>query len=81
MKIFHIVSNKEWGGGEQYVYDLSQRQMADGIDVTIFCKPVEAIMQKYQEAGMKVEPLALGGALDVKSAWRMARIIKNQGIR
>ena len=81
MKIFHIVSNKEWGGGEQYVYDLSQRQMADGIDVTIFCKPVEAIMQKYQEAGMKVEPLALGGALDVKSAWQMARIIKNLGIR
>ena len=77
MKIFHIVSNKEWGGGEQYVYDLSQRQMADGIDVTIFCKPVEAIMQKYQEAGMKVIPLALGGALDVKSAWKMAKVIDN----
>ena len=46
MKIFHIVSNKEWGGGEQYVYDLSQRQMADGINVTIFCKPVQALMQK-----------------------------------
>lgn len=77
MKIFHIVSNKEWGGGEQYVYDLSQRQMADGIEVTIICKPVEAIMQKYKEVGMKVIPLALGGALDVKSAWQMARMIKN----
>ena len=75
MKIFHIVSNKEWGGGEQYVYDLSQRQMADGIDVTIFCKPVETIIQKYAEAGMKVVPLALGGALDVKSAWQMAKVI------
>ena len=75
MKIFHIVSNKEWGGGEQYVYDLSQHQREDGIDVTIFCKPVEAIIQKYAEAGMKVVPLALGGALDVKSAWQMARVI------
>ena len=83
MKIFHIVSNKEWGGGEQYVYDLSQRQMADGIDVTIFCKPVEAIMQKYQETGMKVIPLALGGALDVMSAWKMAKVIRSQesGVR
>ena len=83
MKIFHIVSNKEWGGGEQYVFDLSQRQMADGIDVTIFCKPVEAIMQKYQEAGMKVIPLALGGALDVMSAWKMAKVIRSQesGVR
>ena len=77
MKIFHIVSNKEWGGGEQYVYDLSQRQMADGIDVTIFCKPVAAIMQKYQAAGQKVIPLALGGALDVRSAWKMAKVIDN----
>ena len=77
MKIFHIVSNKEWGGGEQYVYDLSQRQMADGINVTIFCKRVQEIMQKYQEAGMKVIPLALGGALDVKSACKMAKVIEN----
>ena len=76
MKIFHIVSNKEWGGGEQYVYDLSQRQRTEGIDVTIFCKPVEAIMQKYQEAGMKVIPLSLGGALDIRSAWQMAKAIK-----
>lgn len=79
MKIFHIVSNKEWGGGEQYVYDLCQRQMADGIDVTIFCKPVEAIIQKYAEAGMQVLPLALGGALDVKSAWQMAKVIRKAG--
>lgn len=79
MKIFHIVSNKEWGGGEQYVYDLSQRQQADGIEITIFCKPVEAIVQKYKEAGMKVLPLALGGALDVKSAWQMARVISKAG--
>ena len=79
MKIFHIVSNKEWGGGEQYVYDLSQRQRTDGIDVTIFCKPVEAIIQKYAEAGMKVLPLALGGALDVRSAWQMSKVINQAG--
>ena len=79
MKIFHIVSNKEWGGGEQYVYDLSQRQRTDGIDVTIFCKPAKAIIQKYAEAGMKVLPLALGGALDVRSAWQMSKVINQAG--
>ena len=79
MKIFHIVSNKEWGGGEQYVYDLSLRQQADGIDVTVFCKPVEAIIQKYAGAGMKVLPLPLGGAFDVRSAWQMARVISKAG--
>ena len=79
MKIIHIVSNKEWGGGEQYVYDLSQHQKADGIEVAIFSKPVEAIIEKYAEAGMKVLPLALGGALDVKSAWQMAKVINHAG--
>ena len=79
MKIFHIVSNKEWGGGEQYVYDLSLRQQADGIDTVIFCKPTEDIIQKYADAGMKVLPLALGGAFDVRSAWQMARVISKVG--
>ena len=79
MKIFHIVSNKEWGGGEQYVYDLCQRQRADGIDVQIFCKPIDTIVNKYTEAGLRVETLPLKGALDVKSAWRMAAIVGQAG--
>ncbi|MBP5339292.1 MAG: glycosyltransferase family 4 protein [Prevotella sp.] len=78
-KIFHIVSNKEWGGGEQYVYDLSQRQKADGIEVSIFCKPVDAIVGRYEAAGLKVMPMSLGGALDVGSAWRMAAVLKQAG--
>jgi len=78
-KIFHIVSNKEWGGGEQYVYDLGQRQQADGWDVSIFCKPIDDISRKYGEAGMKVKPLALGGALDLKSAWQMAAVVDGAG--
>ena len=79
MKIFHIVSNKEWGGGEQYVFDLSQRQLADGIDVAIVCKPIETIIQKYAGAGMRVLPMALGGATDVKSAWQLAKVIGKAG--
>lgn len=78
-KIFHIVSNKEWGGGEQYVYDLCQRQLADGIDVTIFCKPVDTIIRKYEEVGIKVHSLSLGGVMDLKSAWLMASIVKKAG--
>ena len=78
-KIFHIVSNKEWGGGEQYVYDLCQRQRADGIEVSIFCKPVENICRKYEEAGITVHPLPLGGVLDIKSAWQMACVVRQAG--
>lgn len=79
MKVFHIVSNKEWGGGEQYVYDLAQRQMADGYRVELFCRPAEAVMSKFLELQLPVHPLSLKGALDVASAWKMAILLKSAG--
>lgn len=75
-KIFHIVSNNEWGGGEQYVYDLSRRQMADGISIELFCRPVESVMEKFKELGVPVHPLSLHGALDMSSALGMAAVIR-----
>lgn len=78
-KIFHIVSNKEWGGGEQYVYDLAQQQRADGIEVSVFCKAVDSISQKYENTGMNVVTLHLGGMLDFWSARRMAEVIGKAG--
>ena len=73
--IIHIVSNKEWGGGEQYVLDLASRQRADGINVTVVCKPVEAIRRKYEEAGLRVLTMPLGGVLDVRSAFALSRVL------
>lgn len=78
-RIFHIVSNKEWGGGEQYVYDLSQRQMADGMDVELFCKPVDNIISRFQQLTGRIHTLRLNGVADVASAWRMAKIIGEAG--
>lgn len=76
MKVFHIVSNKEWGGGEQYVYDLAQRQLADGYGVELFCRPVEAVIAKFRELGIPVHALPLKGTLDLKSALKMASHLK-----
>ena len=74
--IIHIVSNKEWGGGEQYVLDLASRQRADGISITVVCKPVEPIRRKYEEAGFRVLTMPLGGALDMRSALVLSRELK-----
>ncbi len=79
MKIFHIVSNKEWGGGEQYVYDLCQRQRNDGIEVSIISKPIDSISRKFEEAGITVYCMPLKGSLDFKSARCLAGIIKKAG--
>lgn len=77
-KIFHIISNNEWGGGEQYVFDLAQRQKADGISVTIFCKPVPEIVSKCESVA-RVIPLRLNGVTDIISAYKMAKVVKHEG--
>ena len=73
MKIFHTISNKEWGGGEQTVLDLSCRQMADGIKVELFCLPKEDIVARFHELNVPIYQLPLHGALDFKSAWIISR--------
>ena len=77
MKIFHLISNKTWGGGEQTVLDLSRRQLADGIKIELFCLPSESIRSRFQELDVPIHTLPLRGALDLRSAIQMAKIIKN----
>ena len=77
MRIFHIISNKDWGGGEQTVLDLSRRQIADGIDVELFCIPSENIIDRFRELNVPIHVMPLHGVLDLKSAWQMAKIIKH----
>lgn len=77
MKIFHTISNKEWGGGEQTVFDLSRRQLADGIDVELFCLPSATMQEKFRELNIPIHTLPMRGAVDFRSAWKMAKILKN----
>lgn len=78
-KIFHIISNKEWGGGEQYVFDLVQRQQKEGWSIELFCKPIENIVNKFILLGVPVHSLSLKGVFDLKSALRMSRILNDAG--
>lgn len=79
MKIYHISSNKEWGGGEQYIYDLTQRQLAEGWEVELFCRPAETVISKFRELNVAVHPLPLKGALDMRSAIAMGKIVGQGG--
>ena len=79
MKVFHLVSNKEWGGGEQYVYDLCQRQMADGLSVSVFCRPVEGVVERFGGLTSDLVESRLGGVFDLRSACRLARAIRQSG--
>ncbi len=75
MKIVHIVSNKVWGGGEQYVYDLCQHLIADGHEVELVCRKVKSVFDKLSTLGINISILPLKGIADLISATRFAAII------
>lgn len=74
--VIHIVSNKSWGGGEQYVYDLACRQQTEGYCVLVVCRPVDAVTGKFRELGVLHATLPLKGIADFKSAWAVAQILE-----
>ena len=66
MKIAHIISNKVWGGGEQYVYDLCSTLISDGHDVEIFTRPIPAIVGKVATLGVPIHDYSLKNILKLR---------------
>ena len=75
MKIIHLVSNKVWGGGELYVLDLATAFVAKGDEVTIVSRDIDVVTRRFKEAGLPVTTMALKGAIDIASPFKLARII------
>ena len=75
MRIIHLVSNKVWGGGEQYVLDLATAFASRGNDVTIVSRNINAVTHRFTDAGLPVTTMALKGDIDIISPIRLARLI------
>ena len=76
MNIYHIISNKVWGGGEQYVFDLCQHLIHDGHHVELFCRPFPSVVLKLHELGVPLHPVALKG---VGSIYQIANVVTRNG--
>ena len=76
--IIHLVSNREWGGGEQYVFNLCQHFAANNYSVTIFCRPVKQVMERFSLLGVSLYQLPLKGMFDLFSAVRLSSFIKDK---
>lgn len=73
MHIIHLVSNGTWGGGEQYVLDLSRALVSDGHRVEIISRPVNEVVDRFTANGLApVARMPLRGAIDIISAVRLA---------
>lgn len=77
MNVIHLVSNKEWGGGERYALDLCNALRADSHNVTVFTRRKPDVAQPFINAGLHGGFLRLGGVLDVLTPVRLARFIRS----
>lgn len=76
INVFHIVSDKVWGGVEQYVYDLAAELRATGNYIEIVAKNRRVILDRLHELEVPVSILPLKGLTDIDSPLRFARLIK-----
>lgn len=73
--ILQIFASPGWGGGEQFVYDLSRRLLDDGRKVILVSRPSDIIRERVEGLGAPYHTLQLKGVIDPVSAVRLARLI------
>lgn len=78
-RIIELVSNGNvWGGGEQYVLDLSKGLRRRGYEVTVVVSADgDDVARRYADAGLEVERLGLKGAADLSTSLGLARLLRS----
>ena len=79
MKIFHILSNRTWGGGEVYVLNLAKEQRDNGHSVEIICADRPVLVDIFRNEGFNVHVFRLHGHLNFFSPRKFARILSDCG--
>lgn len=80
MKILQMNSMNMWGGGEVHVLLLCKQLLALGDSVVLACRSGSAIDQRAKEEQIPVLNLPLKGAIDIKSARRIANYCREHSV-
>ncbi len=75
MNVVHLVSNRVWGGGEQYVLGLCRAFDADGHSVAVVTRGYKDVDRHFVSAGFMPGKLTLKGRLDFISPIVFARVL------
>ena len=77
INVFHIVSNKAWGGAERYASDLVAHMRHDpNFYVEVVSAKNDDIIEQFQKMEIPVSILPLKGIRDFDSPVRLARMLK-----
>lgn len=73
--IIQVFATPSWGGGEQFVYDLSRRLLADARRVVLVSRPSAVIGQRVATLRAPYHTLPMKGVADMLSALMLAHLI------
>lgn len=76
MKILQISSAQEFGGAERHVVDLSIELASRGHEVHLVVRPLSPLPSQVKDFGISCHTLALRGAIDLISAYKLANLIQ-----
>ncbi len=76
INVFQIVSDKTWGGPEQYAHDLISRLKRDDFYVEAVCRKHESVLNRFRTLEVPISILPLKGLTDLDSPVRFARLLK-----
>jgi len=77
INVFHIVSNKTWGGAERYASDLVAQMRHDpDFYVEVVSAKNDDIIEQFQKMDIPVSILPLKGIRDFDSPVRLARMLR-----
>jgi len=80
MKVVEIFASQTWGGGEQYVFDLSRRLLKDKYCVFFAGKKSGIIEQKVASIYQKFYPIPLNGYFCFASIWKLIKLVRKESI-
>ncbi|MBK7995649.1 MAG: glycosyltransferase family 4 protein [Blastocatellia bacterium] len=76
MKILQISSAQEFGGAERHVVDLSIELASRGHEIHLAVRPFSPLPSQVKDFGINCHTLALRGAIDLISAYKLANLIQ-----
>lgn len=79
MKILHVDTGRELGGGQKQVLHLARGLVERGTATKLVLPPGSELARRAGERGIPVEPLRMRGEWDILAAMRIARLFLHGG--